>query len=255
MKGGEGKAPGWVLRGEGGAGAGEPFRKGIRRGHHSSWPGLRTLGGLVCHHHPMGVEGMAGCPLTTRGSPGSEAGHRELRVPFPQALPFSLSWSEGWATYGSASNLCCRLLAACCPHILWVLTPTSSPQGLGNPQTVAIQTCSGTTLHEKINIYIYILFCLFLKKEKGGVLCFLGEQRVPTLSCPLLPLEILWGQGQHCECSLGSTVSVSGGHWGMECVARETCKREEDHMGGRLCLGPVPRPLKASGVGGVAYLS
>lgn len=34
-------------------------------------------------------------------------------------------------------------------------------------------------------------------------------------------------------------------------MARETCKREEDHIGGRrLCLGPVPRPLKASGVGG-----
>lgn len=75
-------------------------------------------------------------------------------------------------------------------------------------------------------------------------MCFLGEQRVPTLSCPLLPLEILWGRGQHCECSLGSTVSVSGGHWGMECVARETCKREEDHMGGGYASALSPGPSK-----------
>lgn len=130
-----------------------------------------------------------------------------------------LSWSEGWATYGSGSNLCCQPLAACCPHILWVLTPTSSPRGLGNPQTVAIQTCSGTTLHEKINIYIYILFCLFLKKEKkGGVFHVSWVSSVsPHQAAPYCLWRISGGWGLHCECSPGSTVSVSGGHWGMEC--------------------------------------
>lgn len=147
---------------------------------------------------------MAGCSLTTRVPQGQSRSQGAVGTlsssPALQPGPSGaerLSWSEGWATYGSGSNLCCQLLADCLPHILWVLTPTSSPRGLGNPQTVAIQTCSGTTLHEKINIYIYILFCLFLKKEKkgGGVSCFLGKQRVATPSCPLLPLENLWGLG------------------------------------------------------------
>lgn len=83
---------------------------------------------------------------------------------------------------------------------LWVLTLTPSPWGhvltlgLGNPQIVAIQTCSGTTLHEKINIYIYSFLFVF-KEERKGNLCFLGEQQRPRLSCPLLPLESqrLWG--------------------------------------------------------------
>lgn len=163
----------------------------------NGWPGLPPSShvsgrhGRLLPHNPGfprvrgGSQGAVGTPSSSPAlQPGPSGAER-------------LSWSEGWATYGSGSNLCCRLLAACCPHILWVLTPTSSPQGLGNPQTVAIQTCSGTTLHEKINIYIYIYSFLFVFKEGkgGGVSCFLGEQRVSTLSCPLLPLENLWGLG------------------------------------------------------------
>lgn len=153
-----------------GRGLENPSERGSGGGHHSSWPGLRTLGGLICPITPCEWKAWQLLPHNP-GFPRVRGGSQGAAGPFLKPCPSGaelLSWSEGWATYGSGSNLCCRLLAACCPHILWVLTPTSSPQGLGNPQTVAIQTCSGTTLHEKINIYIYILFCLFLKKEKKG---------------------------------------------------------------------------------------
>lgn len=66
------------------------------------------------------------------------------------------------------------------PTFLRVLTLIPGPWGhvltlgLENPQIVAIQTCSGTTLHEKINIYIYSFLFVFKEGEKGN-LCFLGE--------------------------------------------------------------------------------
>lgn len=89
--------------------------------------------------------------------------------------------------------------AACCPHVPLSPHIDLQPTGFGEIHRLwPFKRVPAQLYMKKINIYIYIyiLFCLFLKKEKKGEgdLCFLGEQRAP-LSCPLLPLENLWGLG------------------------------------------------------------
>lgn len=135
--------------------------RGSREGHHSSWPGFRT----GRPRRPPSFHGeqraRRAAPSQPGGTPGSEAGHRELWVPSPQALPFSLAHLEQsaccvwwWAqregdgsglraghlamALGGSRAARCALPAA--PVSLGVLTLTSSPRGSGDPQTVAIQT-------------------------------------------------------------------------------------------------------------------
>lgn len=129
------------------------------------------LGGPVGHHHSTVSRGQGrrlphsqGGPRGQRQVTGS-CGYPLLK-PCPSAWP---TWSRVPAVCGRgpkekamgpgprAGHLAMALGGSCAAHCalpaapvsLGVLTPTSSPRGSGNPQTVAIQTCSGTTYMKK----------------------------------------------------------------------------------------------------------
>ena len=134
----------------------------------------------------------------------------------------------GTPSAGLPVGVCCLEQGPqACPAFV-PLSPPTEPQPTGSREQasilslrlgestdcVIIQTCSGATLHEKINIYIYI-FCLFLKGKKKQ-LCFLGEQHsaTPARLPGQLPL-IAFGEpapsgGARCSAPQGGPTSLLG---------------------------------------------
>lgn len=121
-----------------GEGLENPLERWSGDRHHSSWPGFRTLGGLVCHHHSMVSGGHGRLLPHNQGFPGGQrqvtgsSGYPFLK-PCPSAWPIgsrvpvvcgSGPKEKWWVLVWGLGHLVMALgpiyaanCAACCPHV------------------------------------------------------------------------------------------------------------------------------------------